>query len=361
MEFKKLGNTDLHVSALGFGAMRLPIPPDSHDFTEAVSLLKYALKAGINFFDIGTFYCHFQCEKAFGLALNEMKDTLVLSGKNTTHQSDHGNWSEQLKNTLYHYNREALDIYFIHYLEYHVWEKYFLTGRVIEQVHQAKRDGLIRYLGFSSHDTPENIKKLINAGVFDAIILSYNMINCTYEDTIQYASREGLGVIVMNPLAGGILTSSHVDFYRLTEHFGGTIQAVALNYAFSNPFVHCVLSGMQTELEIDKNIQIARRGRYSLDELTFINDIVAKERDENLAYCTRCNYCMPCPQDIDIPKVISIWNQYNMIKGKSLFQREYKMLEVTADCCIGCGICEEKCPNQICVSKIMNNISALFV
>jgi|WetSurSiteA1Bulk_404760.scaffolds.fasta_scaffold02457_2 uncharacterized protein len=360
MDYKKFGNTDFYISALGFGAMRLPIAPQSIDFTEAISLMHYALKTGINFFDIGTFYCHFQCEKVFGLAINDQKPAVILSGKNTTHLSDPGNWTAQLKNTLHLYNREALDFYFIHYLEYKSWEKHFLAEGIIEQVHRARRDGLIRYLGFSSHDTPGNIIKLIDAGPFDAVILSYNMLNRTYEDAIQYAYNRGLGVIVMNPLAGGVLTDSFVDFPRLREYFHATIPAIALKFAYSNPHVHCVLSGMQTKSEIDSNIQIEGGERFSPIDTAFINEMVAQERDERLVLCTGCNYCLPCPQGIDIPKVIGLWNQFNMVKGKNFFQRDYHMLDVTADCCIACESCEERCPNHINISVIMHKAGILF-
>ena len=172
MDYKKLGSTDLFVSSLGFGAMRLPIPPDSRDFTKAVPLLHHAIKAGISFFDVGTFYCHNLCEEAFGLAISSLSNNIVLSGKNSTHQSVNENWTCQLKNTLHHFNREALDIYFIHYLEQQMWERHFIKGGVVEEVNRAKRDGLIKYLGFSSHDTPENIKKERNAKSLEEAFVS---------------------------------------------------------------------------------------------------------------------------------------------------------------------------------------------
>jgi predicted aldo/keto reductase-like oxidoreductase len=360
MEYKKLGNTDLKVSSLGFGAMRLSIPPGSNEFTKAIELLKHANNGGINFFDVGTFYCHHQCEAAFGQAIKGLEHKIIISGKNSSHQSIHENWTDQLKNTLSQFGRDALDIYFIHYLNKLDWDRHFIQEGVIDQVEQAKNEGFIKYLGFSSHDTPEHIRYLIDTGSFDAIILSYNFLNRTYEDTMKYAFEKGLGVIIMNPLAGGILKDSYLDLHELKDHFNAGIPEIAMNYVLSNPNVHSVLSGMQSVDEIDNNITTACDERNTPEDLEIINDVITRSRKEHLTYCTGCGYCLPCTQGIDIPEVINIWNQINLVKGKNLFNREYQLLDVTADCCIKCRICEEKCPNNIAVSVIMEKVSGLL-
>jgi uncharacterized protein len=359
MKYKKLGNTDLNISSLGFGTMRLPVP-NAGDFTKAITLIQYAIKKGINFFDIGTFYCHYQCEAIFGQATHNTKHHIIFSGKNTSHQSPREDWIFQLKNTLHLLDRDALDIYFIHYLDYEDWERYFVQGNGIDQINLAKKEGLIKCLGFSSHDAPESIRKLIDTKLFDAAILSYNFINRTYEDTIHYAWEKGLGVITMNPLAGGILKDSYLDLHELTSYFNDDVTTIALNYVLTNPYIHCALSGMQTMEEINKNLKTVGKHHYSSKEIELINDVIARERNEKMVYCTSCNYCLPCPQGIDIPKVIQIWNQYNIIKGKKHFNRDYQFLDVTADCCIKCGTCEEKCPNGIGISEFLEKVGDLF-
>jgi len=149
MEYKKLGNTDLNVSSLGFGAMRLPIPPGSAHFTQAIQLIQHAINRGINFFDVGTFYCHHQCEAAFGQAIKDINQEIIIAGKNSSHQSIQENWTEQLKNTLSLFSRDALDIYFIHYLNKKEWDEQFIRDGIIDQVEQAKKEGLIKYLRLS--------------------------------------------------------------------------------------------------------------------------------------------------------------------------------------------------------------------
>jgi len=359
MNCKKLGNTGLNISSLGFGTMRLPYNNDE-DFTSAIALIKHALKNGINFFDIGTFYCNHRCETIFGQAILDNKHEIILSGKNSSHLSINENWTVQLKNSLFRFGCEALDIYFIHYLDFDIWAKHFIMDNVIDEVNRAKNEGLIKYLGFSSHDTPEKIRKLLDTGVFDAVILTYNLMNRTYEDTVHYAFEKGMGVIIMNPLAGGILTDRFLDLHGLKDYFGDDITGIALNYVLSNPNVHCALSGMRTLNEIDNNSNTAENHRFSTEEIGLINDFIDRERNCKLVYCTGCGYCLPCPQGIDIPGVIKIWNTYNIVQGDDHFIRDYQILDVSADCCIMCETCEEKCPNGVGITEIMEKTRALL-
>ena len=360
MNFKKLGNTGLNISSLGFGAMRLPYK-DDRSFASAIALIQHALKKEINFFDVGTFYCNHLCETIFSqVIIQKNGQNIILSGKNSSHISNNENWTDQLKNSLFMFGCEVLDIYFIHYLDYDVWEKHFILDNVIDEVNRAKEEGLIKYVGFSSHDSPEKVRKLIDTGFFDAVILTYNLLNRTYEDTLHYASGKGMGVIIMNPLAGGILTDTFLDFHRLTEYFGDDIAGIALNYVLSNPDVHCALSGMRTLNEIDKNSDTGGKHHFSAEETAMINDFICMERNCRLVYCTGCGYCLPCPQGIDIPGVIKIWNTYNIVQGDGHFIRDYQILDVSADCCIMCETCEEKCPNGVRIIEIMEKTRTLL-
>ncbi len=359
MEYRKLGNTDLLISPLGFGTMRLPFK-DQINVTNSISLIQYAIRSGINFFDVGTFYCNFRCETIFGQAVRNLKNNIILCAKNSSHQTVNGNWTIQLQNSLVKLDIQELDMYFIHYLDYDVWENYFIREQHIDNIIKTKKEGLIRYLGFSSHDTPVNVRKLIDTELFDSVILSYNLLNRTYEDTIKYACEKGYGVIIMNPLAGGMLTTDNLYINELQSIFHYDPATIALKYVYSNPYVHCTLSGMQTIEEIDKNIKTAAIPHYSKEERDLIDRIITSERNKKLVYCTRCEYCLPCPQGIDIPGIIDIWNRYNIIRGAKHYFRDYRLLDVTADCCISCGLCEEKCPNGIKISALMKEIADFF-
>ena len=362
MHYCTLGNTGLTASKLGFGTMRLPIDSIKPDFTEAVDLIQYAIDKGINFFDVGTFYCHGHCENVYGLATSTISsENLLVCGKNTMHLSYNPNWLDQLKNSLLLFKRNSFDLYFLHYLNFENWQTYFFDVRVLDQIKQAKDSGLIRHLGFSSHDTPANVSKLIDTEMFEAVILSYNLLRRKHEETLKYAHQKGLGVIIMNPLAGGALADTNVfNHNSQKDRTLEKIAQLALNYVLSQPFVHIVLSGMESKDIIDENIRTIHRNRLESQEINFLNESISHEMAKVFVPCTSCNYCMPCVQGIDIPGIIKIWNHYSILRGNKMFAREYAMLPINAECCIQCKACVEKCPNRIDVPVIMEKASQLF-
>jgi predicted aldo/keto reductase-like oxidoreductase len=356
MLYNKLGNTELEISKLGFGTMRLPLTRDGDRYPEAGALIHAAYDKGINFFDVSTFYCNNHCETIFSQAIQSFISDLIVSGKNIVHQTRKPDWIHQLKNTLHIYGRDYLDLYFIHYLQWDTWKEYFIERGVIEQIRQAKEEGLIRYLGFSSHDTPENVKRLIDLDEFQSLILSYNILNRKYKETIRYASQKGCGVIVMNPLAGGLITESVPGIPELEEHFQQDLAFLALRYVFSNPHVHCTLSGMRSLNEIHNNAYCAEQRDLTSGEIDWINHRIDETRKGKLVYCTGCEYCMPCTQGIKIPELLKIWNQYSILQGRNIFLRDYHILDINADSCIRCNICKERCPNDIDIPSLLREL-----
>ena len=81
---------------------------------------------------------------------------------------------------------------------------------MIDQIHKAKKLGLFKNLGFSSHDSPDNVNKLLKTGIFDTVMLPYNLLQRDYEDSLKLAFKLDLGVMIMNPLAGGLLVNSNI-------------------------------------------------------------------------------------------------------------------------------------------------------
>jgi predicted aldo/keto reductase-like oxidoreductase len=362
MIYRQLGKTGLHVSILGFGAMRLPISQANPDFAQAIALIRHAVENGINYFDVGTFYCHGYCEKAFGLATQDIAPAkLLICGKNSSHQSRNSDWLGQLKNSLALFQREYFDLYILHYLNLEHWDSHFLRNGTINLAREAKKQGLFRHLGFSSHDTPENVQRLIDTGVFEAVILPFNLLKREYEETMKYAHRQGLGVIVMNPLAGGALANANLYANGATPQTNPKAAAeLALNFVLSQPFVHSVLSGMDSETVIDENIAIVHEKRLTPEEIIAVDQQISHEKAGRLVPCTGCNYCMPCVQGIDIPAAVKIWNEYGLLKGRKFFLRDYAALAAPPECCIQCDECIPKCPNQIAIPEVMEEAARLF-
>ena len=359
MVYRKLGNTGLTVSILGFGTMRLPIARINPNFTKATALIKYALEKGINFFDVGTFYCHHHSEEAFGLATRGLsRKQLIVSGKNSSHQTQNIEWLTQLRHSLALFHRKYFNIYFIHYLKLEQWESYFLENDIINKIRYAKDQGLFHHLGFSSHDKPEHICKLIDTRLFEAVILPFNLLQRDYEETMKYAYNRGLGVIVMNPLAGGVLARSSFFLDKAEEakknHRSGEL---ALNFVLSQPFVHSALSGMESENIIEENVRIADIQRLDAEECSRLSERIARRA---VIPCTSCNYCYPCTQGINIPEVIRMVNNYSIVKDHHFFYLDYSKLLVTAECCIQCELCVERCPHHIAIPEIMDKADKII-
>lgn len=360
MKYNLLGKTGLEISLLGFGAMRLPIKKDDFHYEASVELIQNAVVQGINFFDVGTFYCHFQCEKVFGMSTQHLhSDAILFCGKNSAHQNNDKDWFQQLEKTLSFYYRTCLDMYFLHYLDLATWESYFMDQKIFTQVLDAQKKNYYRFLGFSSHDTPINIKKIIDTGQFSAVILPFNLLQQTYRDVMVYAHERGLGVIAMNPLAGGILANPY--FHNNVPFLTYSWATQALNYVLSQPFIDCVLSGMESINIIDKNAKLVDGKRFTQSEMETIQKLVDQECKQNWLACTGCGYCLPCVQGIDIPKIIAIHNQYSITQGEKLYAREYYSLAYNADNCVQCCLCNSRCPQKLDIPGIMLQVGEKFL
>jgi predicted aldo/keto reductase-like oxidoreductase len=259
------------------------------------------------------------------------------------------------------FNRESFDIYFIHYLNLQHWQSYFLEKGIVDQVLEAKKQGLYRYLGFSSHDTPDNACRILDTGLFDAVILPFNLLQREHRLTMAFAQQKGIGVIVMNPLAGGALVDPAI--YEVDSQTAGdqNLAETGLNYVLSQPCVDTVLSGMTSLDMIDENIQTVYNRRLTASEMAQLESSISPEKSKHFIPCTSCNYCMPCVQGIDIPKTIAIWNQYCVLTRQNIFSRDYAALAVTAECCIECSDCVSKCPRGINIPALMNDAAQLFM
>lgn len=360
MRYVALGDTGLSVSALGFGTMRLPLARIDPDFGPSVRLIRHAVERGVSLFDVGTFYGHGHCETAFGLATRNLPPgRILICGKNAAHQARDPDWRGQLDRSMSLFGRERFDLYFLHNLHLSEWRTYFLEDRVIDQVDAAQAEGRFRHLGFSSHDSPENVRRLIDTGRFGAVILSYNLLRRDYEEVMRYAHGKGLGVIVMNPLAGGAL--AHPDLYLRDDGAGGGAAAdMALNFVLSRPFVHAGLSGMASERIIDANVRIVDGSRLDRGSMERLDRRISRRKADALIPCTACGYCLPCTQGIDIPAVLAIRNRYAVLGSGRVFDRDYALLPAPADCCIRCGSCAARCTQSIDIPTVMEDAARMM-
>lgn len=364
MQYRKFGNTPYNVSVLGFGAMRLPCLPDGTvDFDKATELIRYAIEHGVNFIDSHHFYHNGQSEEAIGRAIKGFpREKLILQTKIGMYNnySDQQCW-QLLETALKKLNTDYIDFYLTHSLR---WESYLQYNKQFLKFTQKALDQkLIRYIGFSVHDSVENMKKIINTGEFSTMTVQYNLLYRESQEAIALANEKGMGVVVMGPVGGGTFGNPEEE---ITQWLGSKIKStarLALRFVLSNPNVHVAISGMSTLQQVIENVETADNF-VPLDDsdIKKIEQITQSRRKLLNLYCTGCRYCMPCPHGINIPGNFHWYNVANVYGVKKRAMEKYVLMkqEEKASLCIECGECEPKCPQKIPIREKLKEVARFF-
>jgi predicted aldo/keto reductase-like oxidoreductase len=371
MVYREFGKTGIKMSALGFGAMRLPMKDTAGggrlvDYDKAVPMLHRAFELGVNYIDTAPYYCEKDSETAVGMALNSWKgpDKVYLSTKNPVEDASGEHWRGRLEASLKKLNRDAIDFY-------HMWgislesfqTKIDVKDGPIEAAMRAKEEGLIRHLSFSFHDKPENMVPLIDSGYFESVLCQYNLLDRSNEASIAHAHKKGLGVVIMGPVGGGRLGSpSDVIRGMLKKDIRSTAE-MALRFVLANPNVNIALSGMQTVEMVEENAKVASiDGVLTKEELAEVEKMLEENKRLAELYCTGCKYCMPCPQGINIPHVFSLMNYHKVYGLTDYARKEYATLltplddrkenfqkerGLDASHCVECAKCQGHCPQHL--------------
>lgn len=362
------GNTGEKITRLGFGVLRLPSTIRNgkilYDVERSIDVIRYAIDAGINYFDTAPAYCNKLSESILGKAIKGKRDNLYISTKFDT---KNGDLMPQLEKSLKDLGTDHIDFY--HFwsmqLDYFL-EKGLAKGGPLEQMLELKRQGVIKHIAFSSHDTPENIIAIMKhgKGAFEAMLCQYNFLDRRNEQAIAYAKQNGIAVSLMGPMGGGRLGTPTELMDLLPTGASAASAETALRFVFSNANVDIALSGMNTFEMIDENLKIANNlTPLSQEEIDHIEKVVTEKKKLSDLYCTACNYCMPCPAGINIPEVFKIYN-YKQIYGMDEYaRRQYSLIGIdeemdykNASACIHCKLCEKKCPQKLNIAAEMEKV-----
>jgi predicted aldo/keto reductase-like oxidoreductase len=378
VQYRKFGRLDWQVSALGFGAMRLPTTDGSPaseniDEEEAIGMMRYAFDRGVNYVDTAWPYHNGRSEVVVGKALQDgYRDKVKLATKSPIRfykQAD--DFERFLTEQLTRLQTEKIDFYLLHGLNKNSWENVVLKYDLLKKAEAAKEDGRIQYLGFSFHDDLEAFKEIVDGHPWDFCQIQYNYMDIENQAGtagLKYAASKGLPVVIMEPLLGGKLVKPPQDIRELMQAADPTRSPVdwALHWLWNQPEVSVVLSGMSTMEQVRQNIAAAEKsGVNSLSEEEL--QLMAAVRQRFLAKtaipCTGCAYCMPCPNNVEIPRNFKIYNEgfmYDDLTGaRSTYQR-FLREAARAGSCVACRICEEQCPQEIAISEWMPKVHAVL-
>ena len=274
-------------------------------------------------------------------------------------------FEKYLNEQLQKLQTDHIDFYLLHGLGKERWENVVLKFSIIEKAEKALKDGRIGHIGFSFHDGPDAFKPIVDGyDKWDFCQIQYNYMDTNNQAGtagLNYAASKGLAVIVMEPLLGGRLANCRRTYrrYLMSTDTKRSPAQLALQWVWSQPGVTFLLSGMNSMQQLDENMEAAETlstAPLSQEDLKLIERVRAELLKRAAVPCTKCGYCQPCPQGVDIPGVFELYNNgiiYNdMAASKFAYGRFFQETE-RASACVQCGQCEEKCPQKIEISKLM--------
>jgi predicted aldo/keto reductase-like oxidoreductase len=361
------------LSILGFGCMRFPRNFTQIDTHKTEQLIVKAVQEGINYFD--TAYIYAGSEDALGQIIqkNNLRNKIFLATKlpysRCTRYEDFDNlFNAQLERLHTNY----FDYYLLHNLSDTVhWESLRKLG-IEKWINEKKISEQIKNIGFSFHGAHDEFSKLLDIYDWDFCQIQYNYFNPNYQAGtagLKKAASKGLSVIIMEPLLGGKLANGlpkrAVDVFKSANN-SLSPAAWALRWLWNQKEVTVVLSGMNEDSQLQENLEIANDAMpdmLTVEDGTVFDSVMKIIKESYKVPCTGCNYCMPCPHDVNIPACFAAYNTsytVGLLSGLSQYMSNIAVTHsrsYAASQCKKCGKCEKKCPQHIQIIKSLEKVS----
>ena len=366
---------DLKLSALGMGAMRLPVVDGDDariDEAAAFEMVDLAMKSGVNYYDTAWGYHNGNSELVMGKALARYpRESFYLATKFPGYDlSNMPKAQEIFEKQLEKCQVEYFDFYLFHNvcemnIDAYLDPQYGIYEYLLEQ----KKNGRIRHLGFSAHGDYQVIQRFLDAYGKDMEFcqLQLNYLDWEFQNAkqkVELLDQWNIPVWVMEPLRGGKLASlaseDEEKLKALRPEEG--IPAWAFRYLQSLPSVKVILSGMSNRQQMEENIQtFAEDKPLNAKELETIHSIADSMVKKIVLPCTACHYCTShCPQGLDIPGLLALYNEHCFTQGGFIAPMALSAIpaEKQPSACIGCRSCEAVCPQGIKISEAMVDFTA---
>ena len=333
MEYRILGKTGLKISRMGFGG--IPIQRIDAEGTKA---LMHRLKdAGVNFIDTARGYT--VSEEYLGYALEGIRENFVLATKSMSRTREA--MAADIETSLRNLRTDYIDLYQIHNVPPEQFQQVMAPGGALEALLEAKAAGKIRHIGVTAHSL-DTFRLALEQDWVETFMFPYNIVETQAEELIAKAAEKNIGFICMKPLAGGAIEDA----------------TTALRFICANPNVTVVIPGMAEPKELDQNLAaVCDTASLSVEEKASVQKIRSTLGTQ---FCRRCNYCQPCSAGINISQAF-LFDGYLQRYGLADWARSrYGTLEKKASDCIGCGACEQRCPYQLPIRKMLAKVAEHF-
>ncbi|MDY4509853.1 MAG: aldo/keto reductase [Candidatus Faecousia sp.] len=333
MEYRILGKTGLKISRMGFGG----IPIQRIDAEGTKTLIHELKDAGVNFIDTARGYT--VSEEYLGYALEGIREDFVVATKSMSRTKEA--MAADIDISLKNLRTDYIDLYQLHNLPPEQLAVVTAPGGALEALLEAKAAGKIRHIGVTSHSL-DTFRMALELPWVETFMFPYNIVETQAEDLIAKAAETNIGFICMKPLAGGAIEEA----------------TLALRYVCANPNVTVVIPGMAEPKELQQNLAAAS----DTSELTQEEKAGFQRIRSALGtqFCRRCNYCQPCSAGINISGAF-LFDGYLQRYGLADWARSrYMAMEKKASDCIGCGACEQRCPYQLPIRKMLSKVAEHF-
>ena len=359
------------ISRLGYGGMRFPKNGDEVDVEEAVKLLRKAYDMGVNYFDTAVVYHKGESEKIFGKAFEIYdRSSYYLADKMSIWVcKDEQEMKDLFERQLKTLKTDYIDFYLVHSLNRNHYQK-VKEFHCVEFLQEMKRQGKIKHLGFSFHDTYPVFTQILNDYDWDFVQIQLNYLdwqNQGAEQLYRELEKRNLPCMVMEPVRGGYLAT--LDEQRakpfLEMEPNRSIASWAIRWVESLPQVTVVLSGMSDMAQLEDNVAMMTNFEpMNEKELEAVAKVVEEIRKVNDIPCTGCRYCMDCPMGVDIPEIFAIYSRLKIFGKDKSFVEDYKEVMENgngAEHCVGCQQCMNHCPQSIEIPDKLAMIHRLYL
>ncbi len=375
MLYRNVPKTGDHLSVLGFGAMRLPLRRGGIDEKRSAAQICSAIDQGVNYVDTAVPYHMGKSEPFLGKLLSEngYRQKIRLATK-LPHWSARtkAEMDEILDEQLKKLRTDHIDYYLIHALNGSTWEKAKEKG-VTDFLDDALTAGKILNAGFSFHGATEDFNPIVDDYDWTFCQIQYNFLDTKNQAGtagMRYAASKELAVMVMEPLRGGNLSKTppkEVQAIWDQSETRRTPTEWSFRWILNHPEITVVLSGMNEEAHIHENLRIASEAHpnsLSEDDLKRVREATRAYRRLMKVGCTGCQYCMPCPSGVNIPRCFEFYNAYHTFGDKSA-----KLLYLGhngginggepafASQCADCEECVEKCPQSLPIPELLKDVA----
>ena len=326
MEYTTLGKTGLTISRMGFGG----IPIQKVDVPTVRTLMQALADSGVNYIDTARGYT--VSESYLGEALEGMRDRFVIATKSMARTKEA--MEKDIETSLHNLRTDHIELYQVHNPSLADLETVIAPGGALEALLEAKAAGKISHIGLTAHMATV-FERALDMDWVETIMFPYNIVETQGEALMRRCTEQGVGFIVMKPLAGGALEDA----------------TLALRFIGQNPDVSVVIPGMYSAEEVRQNLAAMEdNSPLTQQELERIETI---RRELGTQFCRRCNYCQPCTAGIGISGIFVLEGYLQRYGLGDWAKARYAGMAKKAGDCVGCGVCETRCPYQLPIREML--------